>query len=216
MLVRTPPTSSATGISESTRFSLPTVNKGNSLLQRCSPLEWARGGQGRICVPPRSRERNASMFTSSPEVISSASETAPLAHWAKTSTDRTAAGVHKGFSRSRAQHSDTMEAWAQKVDVASQATDKWRAMKNTVQAKIGQVRRHLDEARKTIGGKAEEVTQQATSLITRAGAQVPAPVAGRVNHLAQAVQQRPVSAAATVCTIFALLLLRRILHRAAR
>jgi hypothetical protein len=61
----------------------------------------------------------------------------------------------------------------------------------------------------TARAKADDVTQQATNLANQAREQVPEPVAGFLNHLVQAIRQRPMPAAALVLTLCALLLLPR-------
>jgi hypothetical protein len=92
--------------------------------------------------------------------------------------------------------------------------DKLSATKNTVQGKVEQVTRNLHAGKETVQGKADEVTRQSENLTNQAGEQVPAPVAGRVTHLAQAVRQRPALAAAMVLTVLVALLVRGLLHRA--
>jgi len=86
-----------------------------------------------------------------------------------------------------------MEALAHKLDSA--VKDAWSATKDTVQDKIGQVTRHLQDGKQTVQDRVQE-------------AQVPEPVAGRIDQLTQAVRQRPVPAAAIGLVVLVLLLLR--------
>lgn len=154
------------------------------------------------------------MSSSSPEVISSASfEAAPSAPRAKTSS-KAAPRVGEGPSQTRELLADTVGASADKVDVPSGVTDKVHATKDTVHAKLGQVTRHLQDSTETMQAKAEEVTRQVKSLPNQVPAQVATPVAGRVNHLTQALRQRPALAAAVVFTVLVLLLFRRLFRKA--
>jgi gas vesicle protein len=153
------------------------------------------------------------MSTSSPEVISSAFEAAPSAHPAKVLAGRASVGIREGLSHAREQFTDTVETVAHKAGVPLGVKDKLSATENTVQDKVEQVTRNLHEGKEAVQDKVDEVTRQAESLTNQAWEQVPAPVAGRITHLAQAVRQRPVPAAAMVFTVFALLLLRRFLRR---
>ncbi|MBV9058587.1 MAG: hypothetical protein JOZ09_05445 [Pseudonocardiales bacterium] len=82
-----------------------------------------------------------------------------------------------------------------------------------MQAKIGQVAQHLHNGKETVQDKADEVRKQATSLTNQAREQVPAPVRGRVDQVAQSVRQRPAPAAAVVFAVL-VLLLRRLVHTA--
>lgn len=150
------------------------------------------------------------MSTSSPEILSPAAEAmSSAARSAKAFTGKASAGIRNRVSQAREQLTDTMDVVAQKVDVPAGIKDKWHATKDTAQAAIGQAARHLHEGKKTVQDRTTEVAHQAQSLTNQAAAQVPAPVAGRVTDLAQALRQRPAPAAAIVFAIFALLLLRR-------
>jgi gas vesicle protein len=120
----------------------------------------------------------------------------------------------EGLSQTREHLADTVVALAHKVDVRSGVTDKWHATKDTVQDKLGQVTRHLQEGKEAVQAKAEEVTRQAKSLPNQVPAQIAAPVAGRVNHLTQALRQRPAPVAAMVFTVLVLLLFRRLFRKA--
>jgi ElaB/YqjD/DUF883 family membrane-anchored ribosome-binding protein len=156
------------------------------------------------------------MSTSSPEILNPAAEAmSSAARSAKTFTDKASAGIRNRVSQTGEQLTDTMDAVAQKVDVPAGIKDKWHATKDTAQAAIGQAMRHLHEGKKTVQDKTTEVAHQAKSLSNQAAAQVPAPVAGRVTELAQALRQRPAPAAAIVFAIFALLLLRRLFSQTA-
>lgn len=118
-------------------------------------------------------------------------------------------GIRNSLPHSREELADTVEALTHKVSLPSGVKDKLHAAKDTVQAKLGQAKRHLNSGKGVARAEADEVTRQAKNLTNQAREQVPAPVAGRLNHLTQAVRQRPVSAAALVFTMFVLLLLPR-------
>jgi gas vesicle protein len=134
----------------------------------------------------------------------------------ETSMSTSSVGIRDGIAHTREQLADTAETLGHKVEVPAGVMDKWHATKDTVQAKIGQVAQHLHNGKETVQDKADEVTQQATSLINQARAQVPAPVRGRVHQVAQSVRQRPAgnTAAAVVFAVLVLLLLRRLFHTA--
>lgn len=156
------------------------------------------------------------MSTSLPEILNPAAEAmSSTARSAKTFTDKASAGIRNRVSQTREQLTDTMDAVAQRVDVPVGIKDKWQATKDTAQAAIGQAMRHLPKGKKTVQDKTAEVAHQAKSLSNQAAAQVPAPVAGRVTELAQALRQRPAPAAAIVFAIFAFLLLRRLFSQTA-
>ena len=98
-------------------------------------------------------------------------------------------------------------ALAHKLEMPSAVKDRWAATKDTVQDKVGRVGRHLQQGTGTVQDKAQEVTRQAKSLTEQAQAQVAAPVAGRVDQLAQAVRQRPMPTAGIGILLAALVLL---------
>lgn len=156
------------------------------------------------------------MSTSSPEILNPAAEAmSSAARSAKTVTDKASAGIRNRVSQTCEQFTDSMDAVAQKLDVPAGIKDKWHATKDTAQAAIGQATRHLHEGKKAVQDKTTAVAHQAKSLSNQAAAQVPAPAAGRVTGLAQALRQRPAPVAAIVFAIFALLLLRRLLSQTA-
>jgi gas vesicle protein len=132
----------------------------------------------------------------------------------ETSMSTSSVGIRDGIAPTREQLADTAETLGHKVEVPAGVMDKWHATKDTVQAKIGQVAQHLHNGKETVQDKADEVTQQAKSLTNQAREQVPAPVRGRVNQVAQSVRQRPAPAAAVVFAVLVLLLLRRLFHTA--
>src|SRR5262245_61327750 len=97
------------------------------------------------------------------------------------------------------------------MSTSTREVAKWHATKDTVQAKMGKVKRRLDEGKETAHEKAGEVTRLTKSLTNQA--QAPAPVTRGLHHLTHAVRKRPVSIAATVCTAFAILLLQFLFRR---
>lgn len=154
------------------------------------------------------------MSTSSSEALSALVEAVPSGDSATTTTSRALTGIRNGVGRAGEQLTDTVQALAQKVPLPLRVQDTWQATKDTAHAAMGQATQQLQEGKKTVQDTAHEVTRQAKSLTNQAAAQMPAPVAGRVTQLAGAVRQRPVPTAAMVLALFALLLLRRFLHRA--
>lgn len=149
------------------------------------------------------------MSASSSEVLNSPVETAPAASPAKTATDTVADGIRNSLFHAREQLTDTVEALGRKVQVPSKVRDKWHATKDAAKATIGQATQQLHDGNTAVQNKAIEVTGQLKSLTGRAADQVPAPVTARAHQLTQTVRRGPVSAAAMVLTIFALLILRR-------
>jgi len=127
--------------------------------------------------------------------------------------DSAPAGIREGLSRTREQLAGTVETWAHKMDLPSSVKDKWQAAKGTMHDKIGHAGRHLHHGKETVQDKADEVTRQAKSLTNQARAHIPAPVAGRVNHLTAAVRQQPIGAVAMVLAVVAFFLLRRLFRR---
>jgi hypothetical protein len=123
-------------------------------------------------------------------------------------------GIREGLAHTREQLADTVETLGHKVDVPSGVINRWHATQETVRAKIGQVARHLQDGKETVQDKGEEVRRQAKGLTNQARAQVPAPVVGRVNQVAQSVRRRPAPAAAMVFAVLVLLLLRRLFRTA--
>jgi hypothetical protein len=85
--------------------------------------------------------------------------------------------------------------------------------RETVQAKVDEVRQHLHKGTETLQDKAEEVTLRAKGLTHQALAELPPPMARRIEGLTEAVRQRPVPAAAVVLGVSVLLVLRRMLRR---
>ena len=148
------------------------------------------------------------MSTSSPEVAPSVSvATAPSA-WAKTSLQNASRGIREGLAHGREQLAGKVEAMTHKAKVPDAVKDAWSDTKETVQGKVGQVTRQLHDSKDAVQGSASGLTRQAKELTEQARAQVPEPVAGRVDQLTQKVRQRPVPAAAIVLAVLALLLLR--------
>lgn len=153
------------------------------------------------------------MSTSSPEVVRSDSNGMAPSARAKTSLDNASRGIREGLARGRERLADQVEAVAHKAKVPAAVKDAWADTKNTVQDKVGQATRQLQESKDAVRDSANGMTQQAKNLTDQARAQVPEPVAGRVDQLAQVVRQRPVPAAAIIIAVLALLLLRRWIPR---
>lgn len=100
-----------------------------------------------------------------------------------------------------------------KVGLVAPVENKLHATKEAVQAKVEEVKQHLQKGNEAVQGKAEEVTLQARSAANVAWAKLPSPVSGRVEQLAEAVRQRPVPAAAVMLGLLVLLMLRFFLPR---
>ena len=105
------------------------------------------------------------------------------------------------------------ELTTSKVGLAAPVGNKLHATKEAVQAKEEEVKQHLHKGSEAVQDKAEEVTLQARSTANVAWAKLPSPVSGRVEQLAEAVRQRPASAAAVMLGLLVLLMLRLFLPR---
>ena len=119
--------------------------------------------------------------------------------------------LHQDIERTREQLGDTVQARVHKVDVPARVKDKVHDTKETVQAKVDEVKRQLHNGTGTLQDKAEEATRRARSLTNQALAKLPPPVAGRIEQVMETVRQRPVPAAAVA--LGALVLLRRVFRR---
>lgn len=95
---------------------------------------------------------------------------------------------------------------------AARVEDIVHATKETLQAKVDEVKQHLQKSSETLRDKADEATLRAKGLTNQAVAKFP-PVSGRVARLAQTARQRPVPAAVVVLGAVVLLVLRRLLRR---
>ena len=100
-----------------------------------------------------------------------------------------------------------------KVGLAAPVENKLHATKEAVQAKVEEVKQHLQKGGEAVQDKAEEPTLQARSAANVALAKLPSPVSGRVEQLAKAVRQRPAPAAAVMLSLLVLLMLRFFLPR---
>jgi hypothetical protein len=153
------------------------------------------------------------MTTSSRELTGPASAgTAQSAQPAKTRSGKAPAEIRRESADPGDRLADTSEALARKVDLPVRVEDAVHATKETVQAKVDEVKQHLQKSSETLRDKADEATLQAKSLTNQAVAQFP-PVAGRIEQLTQTVRQRPVPAVAVVLSVVVLLVLRRLLRR---
>jgi gas vesicle protein len=148
------------------------------------------------------------MSTSSPEATRSVSVGTAPSTWATASLQNASRGIRDGLAHGRERLAGTVEAVAHKAKVPDAVKDAWSDTKDTVQDKVGQVTRKLQDGKETVQGSASGLTQQAKGLTEQARAQVPEPVAGRVDQLTQVVRQRPAPAAAIILAVLALLLLR--------
>jgi hypothetical protein len=153
------------------------------------------------------------MSTSSPEATRSVSLGTAPSTWATTSLQNASQGIREGLAHGREQIADTVEAVAHQAKVPDAVKNAWSGTKDTVQGKVGQVTRKLQDGKEAVQGSAHGLTQQAKELTEQARAQVPEPVAGRVDQLTQVVRQRPVPAAAIMLAVLALLLLGRWIPR---
>jgi hypothetical protein len=119
--------------------------------------------------------------------------------------------IHQGITYTREQLADTVEALANKMDLpmslSVRVKDKVQQTKDTVRAKVDEVRQRLHKGTETLQDKAGEMK----SVTNSAQAKVPAPVAGRIEGLMEMVRHRPVPAAAVVLGV--LMTLRRLFRR---
>ncbi|MDQ3764416.1 MAG: hypothetical protein M3460_23500 [Actinomycetota bacterium] len=102
-------------------------------------------------------------------------------------------------------------ALAHKAHLPAGVKGKVHGTKEAVQAKVEQVKQHLQEGAETVQDKAGDAALQARTLTNQARAKVPAPVAGRIEQLRDTVRQRPVPAIAVMLGV--LLVLRLLLRR---
>lgn len=137
--------------------------------------------------------------------------TAQPAQPAKTPSGKLPTAINQGITHTHEQLADTVETLANKidlpVDLSVRVKDKVQQTKDTVQAKVDEVRQHLHKSTETLQDKAVEMK----SLSNQALANAPAPVAGRIAGLMEMVRQRPVAVAAVVLGV--LMVLRRLLRR---
>lgn len=138
--------------------------------------------------------------------------TANSAQPAKKRSGKASAEIRRGSADTRDRLADPREALALKVDPLARVEDMVHATKETLQAKVDEVKQHLQNSSETLRDKADEATSRAKGLTDQAVAKFP-PVSGRIEQLTQTVRQRPVPAAAVVLGVLVLLVLRRLFRR---
>jgi hypothetical protein len=153
------------------------------------------------------------MTTSSRELTSPASAgTTQPAQPAKTRSGQASTEIRRGSVDTRDRLADTGEALALKVDLPVRVGDTVHATKETLQAKVDEVKQQLQKNGETLRDKTDEATLRAKDLTNQAVAKFPL-VSGRVAQLTQTARQRPVPAVVVVLGVVVLLVLRRLLRR---
>lgn len=152
------------------------------------------------------------MSISSRELTGPASgRTAQPVQPAKTPSGKPPTALHQGITHTREQLADTVEALANKVnlpvDLSVRVKGKVQQTKDTVQAKVDEVRQHLHKSTETWQDKAVEMKSLPSQVLEKTSA----PVAGRIEKLMKMVGQRPVAVATVV--LGGLIVLRRLLRR---
>ncbi|MBV8540364.1 MAG: hypothetical protein JO364_17060 [Pseudonocardiales bacterium] len=155
------------------------------------------------------------MSTTSPELTDpTPTGTAQPAQPAQPPPGRATGEIRQAIAHAREQLADTVEALAEEIDLPARVMDKAHQSKETVQARVDEVRQHLHKGTETLQDKADEATLRAKGLTHQALAKLPSPVAGRIEGLREAVRRRPIPAAAV--TLGVLVVLRRLLPRRRR
>lgn len=140
----------------------------------------------------------------------------------KIKSSEKAAEVREDVERTREQLGDTVEALAHKANVPERVKGKADETKQAVQAKAGEVRQQVQakakevkqqvhEGTEVLQDKAEEVSEQARTLINEGMEKLPSPVAQRAEQVIEIARKRPVLA--TVAVLATLRLVRRLMRR---
>jgi seryl-tRNA synthetase len=157
--------------------------------------------------------KDTPLSISSQEFTGSASaRTAQSAQPADTPPVKAAAEIRQTIAHTREQLAGTAEVLAHKVKLPARVKDRVQETRETVQAKVKEVKQQLHKGTETLQDKADEMTLQAKSLNNQAVGKLPPPVAGRIGGLVKTARQRPVLPAAAVLG-GVVLLLRRLLRR---
>jgi chromosome segregation ATPase len=103
---------------------------------------------------------------------------------------------------------------AKAEEVTQQAQAKTEEVKQQAQAKTEEVKRHVHEGTETLQAKAAGVVEQADRLTREVLAELPPPLAGRIEPLVAPARQRPLlTVALAVAALLVLLVLRHVLRR---
>jgi hypothetical protein len=106
------------------------------------------------------------------------------------------------------------QAQAKTEEVKQQAQAKTQEVKQQAQAKTQEVKRHVHEGTETLQAKAGGVVEQADRLTREVLAELPPPLAGRIEPLVAPARQRPLlTVALAVAALLVLLVLRHVLRR---
>ena len=99
-------------------------------------------------------------------------------------------------------------------EVKQQAQAKTEEVKQQAQAKTQEVKRHVHEGTETLQAKAAGVVEQADRLTREVLAELPPPLAGRIEPLVAPARQRPLlTVALAVAALLVLLVLRHVVRR---
>jgi uncharacterized protein YgiM (DUF1202 family) len=108
----------------------------------------------------------------------------------------------------------TQQVQAKTEEVTQQAQAKTEEVKQQAQAKTEEVKRHVHEGTETLQAKAAGVVEQADRLTREVLAELPPPLAGRIEPLVAPARQRPLlTVALAVAALLVLLVLRHVLRR---
>jgi hypothetical protein len=140
---------------------------------------------------------------------SASARTAQSAQPADTPLVKAAAEIRQTIAHTREQLAGAAEVLAHKVKLPARIKDKVQETRETVQAKVEELKQQLHKGTETLQDKADKTTLQAKSLNNQAVGKLPPPVAGRIGGLVKTVRQRPMLPAAAVLGVVVMLLRRR-------
>jgi chromosome segregation ATPase len=108
----------------------------------------------------------------------------------------------------------TQQVQAKTEEVKQQVQAKAEEVTQQAQAKTEEVKRHVHEGTETLQAKAAGVVEQADRLTREVLAELPPPLAGRIEPLVAPARQRPLlTVALAVAALLVLLVLRHVLRR---
>ncbi|MGH3720921.1 MAG: hypothetical protein ACRDRI_19145 [Pseudonocardiaceae bacterium] len=151
------------------------------------------------------------MSTSARELTNSTS--AGTTQPADPPTAKAAGEIRQAIAHTREQLSDAVETLVHEIDLPARVIDKAHQGKETVQAKVDEVRQHLHKGTETVQDKAEEATLRAKGLTRQAWAKLSAPMTKRIDDMRETVRQRPVPIAAVALGVLGVSVFLRRLRR---
>jgi hypothetical protein len=123
--------------------------------------------------------------------------------------------VHDAKENARAKTDEVkQQAQAKTDEVKQQAQAKTEEVKQQAQAKTEEVKQQVNEGTEVLRAKAGGVAEQADRLTREVLAELPPPLAGRIEPLMVPARQRPLlTVAVAVAVLLVLLVLRHVLRR---